>query len=103
MKGKELCEFLKGIRKNIALYNNIDYIPYECNNTENCSGTCPLCEHEAQMILTELKKRQAEGHYFLTDNDAIRKIRKMNKQYEEDEDGMSLAGCPIFPIRFEHE
>jgi predicted hydrolase (HD superfamily) len=52
--------------------------------------------------LKELKKRQAEGHYFLTDNDAISKIRKMNKQYEEDEDGMSLAGIP-FDIDFKHE
>ena len=103
MKGKELCEFLKGIRKNIALYNGIDYTPHECNNTEDCSGTCPLCEQEAQMLLTELKKREEEGHCIITDDDAIHKIRKMNKQYEENEDGIIWAGCPPQIIRTKHE
>lgn len=100
MKGKDLCEFLKGIRKNIALYNGIDYIPHECNNIEECSGSCPLCEHEAHTILQELKKRKAEGKYILTDDDAIHQIRKMNKQYEDINinDGSWLAGCPFYPI-----
>lgn len=92
MKGKELCEFLKGIRKNIALYNGIYYTPHECNNTEDCSGTCPLCEHEAQTLLTELKKRKAEGHCIIKDSQAIRQISKMNKH--EDDYGTCLAGCP---------
>lgn len=103
MKGKELCDFLKGIRKNIALYNGIDYTPHECNNTEDCSGTCPLCEHEAQILLTELKKREEEGHCIITDRRAIREIRKMNKQYEEYDDGMWLAGCPLEITRKKNE
>lgn len=102
MKGKELCEFLKGIRKNIALLNGIDYQPHECKNTEDCSGTCPLCEHEAQTILQGLKKREKEGHCIITDTDAIHQIRKMNNQYEKDVDGMRLAGIP-FDIDFKHE
>ena len=103
MKGKELCEFLKGIRKNIALYNGIDYTPHECNNTEDCSGTCPLCEHEAQLLLTELKKREEEGHCIVIDRVAIHEIRKMNKQENIDyyDDGC-LTGIP-FDIDFKHE
>ena len=94
MKGKELCNFLRGIRENIALYNGIDYIPHECNNTEDCSGTCPLCEHEAQNLLTELKKRKAEGHCIIKDSQAIHQISKMNKHEDDYDDGTWLAGCP---------
>ena len=59
MTGKEKCEFLKEIRKNMAKENGIIYEPRECHHEGYCTGTCPLCEKEAANILAELKKKQS--------------------------------------------
>ena len=61
MKGKEICEELKRIRKEIARRNDIDYTPAECTNEEDCAGVCPTCEREAAFIIDELMKRDAAG------------------------------------------
>ena len=61
MKGKDKCEFLKGIRKRMAEANNIPYEPRECTYEGECTGTCPFCEKEAADLMAELKKREAEG------------------------------------------
>jgi len=47
MKGKEKCEFLKGVRKRMAEANSIPYEPRECTYEGDCTGTCPFCEKEA--------------------------------------------------------
>ena len=70
MKGKKKCEFLKGIRKRMAEANGIPYEPQECNHEEDCSGTCPYCEHEAAMILSELKRKKEED-IFMTDTESV--------------------------------
>lgn len=61
MKGKELCEFLKGIRKRMADANGIAYSPHECHYEGDCSGTCPACEKEAAELMDELRKKEAVG------------------------------------------
>ena len=48
--GKKTCDILKEIRKTIGEKENIDLNQKECNFKGNCSGTCPKCEKELDMI-----------------------------------------------------
>lgn len=61
MKGKDICNTLKGIRKQIADENGIEYLPSECNYHGDCSGTCPKCEGELRYIENQLAIRKAAG------------------------------------------
>ena len=61
MTGKEKCEFLREIRKNMAQANGIPYEPRECNFEGECSGTCPFCEKEAADLLAALKEKERQG------------------------------------------
>lgn len=71
MKGKEICNILREIRKRIAEENGIPYQPMECNHVEDCLGTCPYCEQEADYLLEELEKKESQG-------DVVRTIDKKN-------------------------
>lgn len=68
MKGKDKCEFLKGIRKRMAELNGIPYEPRECTYEGDCTGTCPFCEKEAAELLAKLVKKVAEGAEIQTDD-----------------------------------
>ena len=61
MNGKEKCEMLRSIRMNIAQKYGIEYEPKECEHEECSTGTCPLCDKEAEFILEELRKRNKAG------------------------------------------
>jgi hypothetical protein len=61
MKGKDKCEFLKGIRKRMAEANGIPYEPRECTYEGECTGTCPFCEKEAAELMAIIRKKEAEG------------------------------------------
>ena len=61
MKGKDKCEFLKGIRKRMAEANGIPYEPRECTYEGDCTGTCPFCEKEAAELMAIIRKKEAEG------------------------------------------
>ena len=74
MKGKDKCEFLKGIRKRMAELNGIPYEPRECTYEGDCTSTCPFCEKEAADLMAELKKREAEGVEIQTDDFCIEAI-----------------------------
>ena len=67
MTGKDKCEFLREIRKNMAEANGIPYEPRECNYEGDCSGTCPFCEKEAADLLATLKEKEAQGVEIKTD------------------------------------
>lgn len=59
--GKHICEQLKAIRIQLAKQNNIKYEPRICTHTENCIGTCPVCEEELAYITSELRKLKEHG------------------------------------------
>ena len=61
MNGKEKCEMLRSIRMTIAQKYGIEYEPKECDHEECATGTCPLCEQEAELIMDELRKRELTG------------------------------------------
>ena len=60
-QGKHICETLKGIRREIAEANEIDYQPTECTHEGDCAGTCPKCESETRWLERQLRSRQALG------------------------------------------
>ena len=60
--GKQKCEALKAIRKQIADLNNIQYVPCECTHTGECMGTCPTCERERQYIEEQLSIKKRKGN-----------------------------------------
>ena len=88
MTGKEKCEFLKEIRRRMAVANGIPYKPRECNHEGDCLGTCPLCEIESQYILEELKKKESEGKEIQADSFAIEELDFISSNCEamEEED-----------------
>ena len=55
--GKNICKYLKEVRKNIANENNIPLEQEECTFEGECNGTCPHCEAEVQYIEQELSKK----------------------------------------------
>ena len=59
--GKRICETLKGIRRDIAVANEIDYSPTQCTHEGDCAGTCPKCESETRWLEKQLRARQALG------------------------------------------
>lgn len=60
-KGKQTCETLKSIRKQIADANDIPYAPIKCSLDGDCMGTCPTCESEIRYIENQLNIRKMAG------------------------------------------
>ena len=55
--GKEKCERLRAIRKEVARQYGLDYAPVECTHTGDCSGTCPQCDEELRNLQSQLDKK----------------------------------------------
>lgn len=95
MTGKEKCEFLKEIRKNMAKENGISYEPRECHHEGDCTGTCPLCEKEAAELLAELKKKENDGEQIQIDTDAIQVLEQIvdsSEKIEDEDENVELLG-----------
>ena len=61
MTGKEKCELLKAIRREIAEANGIIYLSADCTNQDNCRGYCDKCDAEARFLDAELNRLAKEG------------------------------------------
>lgn len=71
MNGKEKCTLLKSIRVRIAELNNIAYVPHPCNNTEDCNGTCQICDAESRWLLHTMKEMELKGYPIIYSLDGI--------------------------------
>lgn len=60
-RGRNICDTLKAIRKEIADANGIEHSPEECHFKGECRGTCPKCEQEVKDLEYELRLRQMAG------------------------------------------
>ena len=60
-RGRNICNTLKAIRKQIADANGISYSPEECHFKGECKGTCPKCEQDVRDLEHELHLRQMVG------------------------------------------
>lgn len=59
--GKNRCEYLKEVRRQIATENGIPLVQRECTFKGECSGTCPFCEAELRYLEKELHRRKTLG------------------------------------------
>lgn len=91
--GKEKCEILKRIRKDVAERYGLDYTPSECTHKGDCSGTCPKCDSELQELQRELDAR------------GIKDIELSDVQpgmMQEGDDAEMLEGDVAMPKSIEH-
>ena len=62
MTGKEKCNLLRQIRREIAQANDIIFLTRECDYPgDNCLGTCPICDAEIRWLDGELNRKAALG------------------------------------------
>lgn len=96
-RGKERCEQLRNIRKSIAERYNLDYTQAECTHEGACSGTCPLCDAEAQEIERQLSERgikEIEAFETITPQEAI----DTEETQMDNNDSIVLMGLPAPPF-----
>lgn len=60
-RGKQTCNILKEIRRQIAEANGIEFITSECRYKGDCRGTCPKCEAEVRYLEQQLRARTLAG------------------------------------------
>lgn len=61
MNGKQKCNILKNIRRDIAKANDIPLEIPECTHKGDCLGTCPRCEAEVRFLERGLEARRKRG------------------------------------------
>ena len=59
MKGKQVCSYLKSVRREVAAANGIDLEIPDCTFEGECPGTCPRCEAEVRQLEQALSQRQS--------------------------------------------
>ena len=95
MTGKEKCELLKAIRKNIAEMNGIEYYPEQCDHEGNCPGFCPRCDMEASYLMKELRKKEAAGSPIRIDTESLEQFETLSSEpIEEDDDDCMVGNIP---------
>ncbi len=97
MTGKDICEVLKSIRKNIAELNGIEYEPHECDHDGPCSGTCPNCDFEAADLMKKLRRKEACGSPIRIDAESIENYEDLvaeiyGMDLAEEDDDMIMEG-----------
>ena len=55
--GKEKCERLKAIRKQIAEQYGLEYVPTECTHKGECTGICSKCDAELRDLQEQLNRK----------------------------------------------
>lgn len=92
MTGKEKCEMLKAIRKNIAEMNGIEYYPEQCDHEGNCPGFCPRCDMEASYLMKELRKKEAAGSPIRIDTESLEQFETLSSEPIEEDDDDCIVG-----------
>jgi hypothetical protein len=59
MKGKETCNYLKVVRREVAAANGLEFDFPECTYEGECQGTCPQCESEVRQLEQALSLRKS--------------------------------------------
>lgn len=58
-RGKQICELLNGIRKDIAETYGLDYKPTDCDFKGECAGFCRKCDAEIRDLEHQLNNKDA--------------------------------------------
>ena len=59
MKGKEKCNYLKAVRREVAAANGLQLDIPECTYEGECQGTCSRCESEVRQLEQALSMRKS--------------------------------------------
>ena len=59
MNGKQVCSYLKSVRREVAAANGIELEIPDCTFEGECPGTCPRCEAEVRQLEQALSHRQS--------------------------------------------
>ena len=59
--GKQICEILKSVRKEIALKYGLKYEPAECEYERDCTGFCEKCDAEIMDLEHQLMEKSHGG------------------------------------------
>lgn len=63
MTNKQKCDLARQIRKGIAEANGIVYLSAECSNSQECTGSCAICDAEAAYLDGELNRLASDGKH----------------------------------------
>ena len=98
------CEILKRIRCSIAELNEIKYEPKPCDHKEDCLGTCPRCDKEAELLMEELRRKEAAGIPIRIDTESLDAFESLaiSDIVDDDEDIQQIGEIKgdIFPDDF---
>ena len=95
--GKQICEQLKQMRRQLVEANGINYIIADCPSTGPCAGTCPQCDKEItdiQHLLLHIPEN--ERIYPATEISTIN-VRPIPKASDEDDFDITMGILPIYP------
>ena len=85
--GKEKCEIFRRIRQSVAEKYGLDYESSECTYEGECSGACPKCDAELEMLQRQLDSRG----YIDVDSNGFESF----EESFEDLYGNSFTSCEI--------
>ncbi|SRR5574344_1474831 len=92
--GKQICEILKSIRKEIADKYGLIYKPIECIHKGECNGTCPHCDAELKDLQNQLKAK-GKSRIEIDKNFKHRVQRFKQRQIHKLEKRFLLEGEPL--------
>lgn len=98
MNGKNKCQLLKAIRRQIAEQYGLSYALTECRHEGDCAGTCPRCDAELQELQRQLEEKGIHDiHLSETMREQVDNFTRPSAQDEEDEDIQILQGDVMAP------
>ena len=95
MKGKDKCQLLKAIRRQIAERYGLEYRSEECHHKGECAGTCPRCDAELKDLQWQLEEK---GIRDIDLNETMRdKVDKFIQPSVRDEEDNRILQGDVMP------
>ena len=92
--GKRICDVLRTVRGVLAESAGIELKQRICTNVGNCSGTCPACEVETEILNAALDKKGDVDYAAVREilEDILPGEFEMRLSAGDDADGLELMG-----------
>ena len=100
--GKQICEEMKRLRKELADANGIAYAPVDCPSTGPCAGTCQQCDMELKYLQKQLQKIPQEDRVYPQFKVKKRTCDSPVKIMSDTDEDMPLMGL-LYPTRREEQ
>ena len=94
------CEFLKKLRNQLALINDIEFKSAPCTFEGECYGTCPQCDAEIELLETLLQEKLNRGETINYGNFPITRLITRIPEHKpstlDTYDSYKLTGIPAY-------